>query len=106
MQACWAVLRKMPTICHVRAYARQSVSGRLSARSIPHPSKRRLKETAWGKTEPASRFLKPDPDGICDTLRAGTGSDQGTFTSPRPIHPYSPRCITVCEAARLHTYPD
>ena len=33
-------------------------------------------------------------------------SDRGAFTSPRPIHPYSPRCITVREAARLHSYPD
>ncbi|MCL2924891.1 MAG: DNA cytosine methyltransferase, partial [Trichodesmium sp. MAG_R04] len=27
-------------------------------------------------------------------------------TSPRPIHPFTPRCITVREAARLHSYPD
>lgn len=69
-------------------------------------SKRRFKETKWGKTEPVSRFLKLDPDGICNTLRAGTGSDRGAFTSPRPIHPHAPRCITVREAARLHSYPD
>jgi len=69
-------------------------------------SKRRFKQTAWGKTEPVSRFLKLDPDGICNTLRAGTGSDRGAFTSPRPIHPHAPRCITVREAARLHSYPD
>src|SRR4029079_15187968 len=30
----------------------------------------------------------------------------GASTSPRPIHPFSPRCITVREAARLHGYPD
>jgi DNA (cytosine-5)-methyltransferase 1 len=47
-----------------------------------------------------------DPDGVCNTLRAGTGSDRGAFTSPRPIHPHSPRCITVREAARLHSYLD
>jgi DNA (cytosine-5)-methyltransferase 1 len=69
-------------------------------------SKRRFKDTLWGKTEPVSRFLKLDPDGICNTLRAGTGSDRGAFTSPRPIHPHEPRCITVREAARLHSYPD
>jgi site-specific DNA-cytosine methylase len=28
------------------------------------------------------------------------------FRSPRPIHPSSPRVITVREAARLHSYPD
>jgi DNA (cytosine-5)-methyltransferase 1 len=69
-------------------------------------SQRRFKATEWGKTEPVSRFLKLHPDGICNTLRAGTGSDRGAFTSPRPIHPHSLRCITVREAARLHSYPD
>jgi DNA (cytosine-5)-methyltransferase 1 len=69
-------------------------------------SKRRFKKTKHGETEPVSRFLKLDPDGVCNTLRAGTGSERGAFTSPRPIHPYSPRCITVREAARLHSYPD
>jgi DNA (cytosine-5)-methyltransferase 1 len=69
-------------------------------------SQRRFKATECGKVEPVSRFLKLDPDGICNTLRAGTGSDRGAFTSPRPIHPHVPRCITVREAARLHSYPD
>lgn len=53
-----------------------------------------------------SRYLRLDPRGICNTLRAGTASDHGAFTTPRPIHPFSPRCITVREAARLHSYPD
>ena len=39
-------------------------------------SQRRFKATEWGKTEPISRFLKLDPEGICNTLRAGTGSDR------------------------------
>lgn len=69
-------------------------------------SKKRFAETKHGQTEPVSRFLKLDPDGICNTIRAGTASDRGAFTSPRPIHPFSPRCITVREAARLHSYPD
>jgi len=69
-------------------------------------SKKRFTETKHGDTEPVSRFHKLDPDGICNTIRAGTASDRGAFTSPRPIHPYSPRCITVREAARLHSYPD
>ena len=69
-------------------------------------SKRRFLETRPGDTEPVSRFHKLDPEGVCNTIRAGTASDHGAFTSPRPIHPYSPRCITVREAARLHSYPD
>jgi DNA (cytosine-5)-methyltransferase 1 len=69
-------------------------------------SQSRFEATQPGKVEPVSRFLKLDPNGICNTIRAGTGSDRGAFTSPRPIHPHSPRCITVREAARLHSYPD
>jgi DNA (cytosine-5)-methyltransferase 1 len=53
-----------------------------------------------------SRFHKLHPESVCNTLRAGTDSARGAFTSPRPIHPYSPRVITVREAARLHSFPD
>ncbi|NES68411.1 MAG: DNA cytosine methyltransferase, partial [Okeania sp. SIO2D1] len=56
--------------------------------------------------ESVSHFYKLNPDGICNTLRAGTPSSKGAYTSPRPIHPFTPRCITVREAARLHSYPD
>jgi len=66
----------------------------------------RFRTTANGEAEKISRFLKLDPDGICNTLRAGTPSNRGAFTAPRPIHPVQPRCITVREAARLHSYPD
>ncbi len=69
-------------------------------------SRDRFLRTVQGDVEPVSRFHKLDPRGLANTLRAGTASDRGAFTSPRPIHPYSPRCITVREAARLHSYPD
>ena len=69
-------------------------------------SRQRFAATAWGATEPISRFFKLPPKGICNTLRAGTATDRGAFTSPRPIHPHHPRCISVREAARLHSYPD
>ena len=69
-------------------------------------SRKRFGDTEHGKTEPISRFLKLHPEGVCNTLRAGTDSARGAFTSPRPIHPHSPRVITVREAARLHSYPD
>jgi DNA (cytosine-5)-methyltransferase 1 len=69
-------------------------------------SRRRFGETAPGSVEPVSRFFKLDPDGLCNTLRAGTDSARGAFTSPRPIHYKFDRCVTVREMARLHGYPD
>jgi DNA (cytosine-5)-methyltransferase 1 len=69
-------------------------------------SMRRFTDAPSGSTEPISRFFKLDSGGRCNTLRAGTDSARGAFTSPRPIHPVRPRVITVREAARLHSYPD
>lgn len=69
-------------------------------------SKQRFSATTPGEVEPVSRFKRLALDGVCNTLRAGTASDRGAFTSPRPIHPIYPRVITVREAARLHSYPD
>lgn len=45
-------------------------------------------------------------NGRCPTLRAGTGSDRGSFQSVRPLHPAEHRVITVREAARLQGFPD
>lgn len=69
-------------------------------------SKDRFLAAPQGETEPHSRFFKLSWDGQSNTLRAGTDSARGGFTSPRPIHPTLPRVITVREAARIHSYPD
>ena len=45
-------------------------------------------------------------DGLCPTLRAGTGSDKGSYQAVRPLHPVESRVITVREAARLQGFPD
>lgn len=68
--------------------------------------RRRFAETFPGRVEPTSRFFKLAPDGISNTLRAGTDGARGAFTSPRPIHYLHNRCITVREMARLHGFPD
>ena len=69
-------------------------------------SRRRFAETAPGEVEPISRFYRLPRKGISNTLRAGTDSARGAFTSPRPIHYKYARCVTVREMARLHGFPD
>ena len=69
-------------------------------------SRRRFAETDLGCIEPISRFFKLAGNGISNTLRAGTDSARGAFTSPRPIHYKYARCISVREMARLHGFPD
>lgn len=59
-----------------------------------------------GKTDPVGRHYKLSWDGLCPTLRAGTGSDKGSYQSVRPLHPEEPRVITVREAARLQGFSD
>lgn len=66
----------------------------------------RFQDTVCGKNEAISRFFKLHPDKPCNTLRAGTNSDHGAHTAPRPIHYKHPRCISVREGARLHSFPD
>lgn len=69
-------------------------------------SRRRFSETVPGEVEPISRFFRLAPNGLSNTLRAGTDGARGAFTSPRPIHYARNRCITVREMARLHGFPD
>lgn len=79
-----------------------------SSRRTEHSniSRRRFAETKPGEVEPISRFFRLPSDGVSNTLRAGTDSARGAFTSPRPIHYKYDRCITVREMARLHGFPD
>lgn len=78
-----------------------------SLRTVHTPiSQRRFDATEPGEVEPISRFYRLCPTGLSNTLRAGTDSSRGAFTSPRPIHYHHPRCVTVREMARLHGFPD
>jgi DNA (cytosine-5)-methyltransferase 1 len=90
-------------------YVRDWNSGWLtsSARTDHSPiSRTRFARTSVGEVEPISRFFRLPPDGVANTLRAGTDGARGAFTSPRPIHYRYARCVTVREMARLHGFPD
>ena len=92
------------TLCHERA-TNNIVWGHLGSKHTEN-SIQRFAQTNRGKVEKISRFLKLAPDGLSNTLRAGTSRDRGSYTAPRPIHYQVPRCISIREAARLHTFPD
>lgn len=59
-----------------------------------------------GQRDPISKYPKLAWDKNAHVLRAGTGSDKGSFQAARPIHPEEPRVITVREAARIQGFPD
>jgi DNA (cytosine-5)-methyltransferase 1 len=88
-----------------REYDRQILSCSLRTKHSVECMER-FQAAKHGEKEPISRFYKLHPEGVCNTLMAGTDRARGAYTSPRPIHPIAPRCITVREAARLHSYPD
>lgn len=67
---------------------------------------KRYAETEPGMVDKISRAKKLAWDGLCPTLRAGTGSDKGSHQAVRPLHPEQPRVISVREAARLQGFPD
>ncbi len=92
------------SLCHVRKVSGK-VFGHIGSKHT-EKSIEKFRETLPGSVEKTSRFFKLSESGQCNTLRAGTASDKGAYTAPRPIHYSEPRCITVREAARLHTFPD
>ncbi len=92
-------------LCHKRNIPEKNVWGHLGSKHTKK-SIERFANTIPGKVDKVSRFFKLDANGLSNTLRAGTASNKGAFTAPRPIHYQQPRCISIREAARLHTFPD
>ena len=88
-----------------RLYSEGYVTGFQPTEHAPQTIKR-FSETEPGKQETVSRYYRLAWDRTAPTLRAGTGSDRGSYQAARPIHPEEPRVITVREAARLQGFPD
>lgn len=88
------------------AYLKQGfVSGLLETKHTELVAER-YRTTANGKSDPVSKSYKLSWNGVSPTLRAGTGSDKGSFQAVRPLHPEEGRVITVREAARIQGFPD
>lgn len=88
-----------------RYFEQNLVSGCHGTRHSPDIEKR-YKELEFGEQDKISKSVKLKPYGYCPTLRAGTGSDKGSYQAVRPIHYLEPRVITPREAARLQGFPD
>ena len=103
----WQIARKGRPFEYARALR---APGRLftSHRTTNHSLRvvNRFKGIAEGGVDPVGRHPRLAWFGQCPTLRAGTGTDRGSYQSVRPLHPEQPRVITVREAARLQGFPD
>jgi DNA (cytosine-5)-methyltransferase 1 len=85
------------------SYRRKSTSGLLFGNKLTRHSAASTdlyRATVPGTMVPGHKLPRLHLEGIAPTLRAGSESERGSHTPPRPIHPQFPRCITVREAAR------
>ena len=90
----------------VRRYKEEGlISGCFGTRHSSEVQKR-YRELKPGKSDSISKSIRLKANGLCPTLRAGTGADKGSYQAVRPIHPTAPRVITPREAARLQGFPD
>lgn len=91
------------------ALGMRSRSGRFTGhRKTAHTEKtlKRFSALPQGKNDKIGKYARLSWDGLCPTLRAGTGNDRGSYQAVRPIHPIEDRVITPREAARLQGFPD
>ncbi|PRY03198.1 DNA cytosine methyltransferase [Paraburkholderia sp. BL25I1N1] len=82
-----------------------TVSGMFETRHTAEVANR-YRSIPNGTSDRVSKSYRLSWDGQCPTIRAGTGSEKGSFQAVRPLHPSEPRVITVREAARMQAFPD
>lgn len=89
----------------LKKHEQQYVSGLMNT---VHTDKvrKRYEAVKPGRADTVSKSVKLKWEGQAPTLRAGTGSDKGSYQAVRPLHPAQGRVITVREAARLQGFPD
>lgn len=103
----WKINQQVAPSDYAKALRQSDLTctGNLRTKHTPQVIER-FRTVPPGKTDKVGRHPRLAWSGQCPTLRAGTGSDKGSFQSVRPIHPEEPRVITVREAARLQGFPD
>lgn len=122
----WAVYARLPDDGHKGEYARRARTlpfdglstseirsrlkdGNISGFKPTHHTDHVLKRFASvrpGERDAVSKCPRLEWGAQCNTLRAGTGKERGSYQSIRPIHPEENRVISVREAARIQGFPD
>jgi DNA (cytosine-5)-methyltransferase 1 len=103
----WRITKRGPA--HSYARSLRALDGTFTSHRITQHKadiEKRFASVPQGSVDPIGRHPRLHWDRQCPTLRAGTGSDLGSYQAVRPLHPDNPRVITVREAARLQGFPD
>ena len=66
----------------------------------------RFAKLTFEQADKKSGIRRLHPDRLSTTIRAGTTRDRGSWSAPRPLHPYQHRVLTTRECARLQSFPD
>ncbi|MDA8860684.1 DNA cytosine methyltransferase [Planktomarina temperata] len=67
---------------------------------------KRLRQLEPGKSDKTSSIRRLVPTELSTTIRAGTTKERGSWSAPRPLHPFLDRVITTRECARIQSFPD
>ena len=68
--------------------------------------KERFAALAFEQADKKSGIRRLHPHRLSTTIRAGTTRDRGSWSAPRPLHPFQHRVLTTRECARLQSFPD